>query len=123
VLALVLFFSITLLPAMCFAQDQEMSRDQELAQEQVTAKKSAPHRSRIGIGVKMSTLGAGIEFATPLTSHSNLRTGFNIFDYSQPFDTHGITYKGQLSLRSAQINYELVPFSRRVSSEPRCAYL
>ena len=109
-LAFVLFFSISLLPAICFAQDQKISRGQEITQEQVIAKKSAPRRSRIGIGVKMSTLGAGIEFATPITSRSNFRTGFNIFDYSQPFDTDGITYKGRLSLRSAQINYDWFPF-------------
>lgn len=109
-LALVLSFSISLLPAICFAQDHQISRQQELTQGQVIAKKSVPHRSRIGIGVKMSTLGAGIEFATPITSRSNLRTGFNIFDYSQPFDTDGITYQGRLSLRSAQINYDWFPF-------------
>lgn len=109
-LALVVLFSISVLSTLCFAQDQEISRERELAQEQVTANKAAPHRSRIGIGVKMSTLGAGIEFAMPITSRSNLRTGFNIFDHSQPFDTDGITYNGRLSLRSAQINYDWFPF-------------
>jgi hypothetical protein len=35
--------------------------------------------SRIGIGVKISTQGAGIEVATPLAGKFNMRGGFNMF--------------------------------------------
>jgi hypothetical protein len=109
VFALILLLSLVSLPVLCAAQ--EAASEPEAVQENIiSTKRPNQHHSRVGIGFKMSTLGAGIEFATRLTSRSNLRTGFNIFDYSRPFDTDGITYKGQLNLRSAQINYDWFPF-------------
>lgn len=90
----ILLFSSILLPALCIAQELQ------------SAKNSAVHFSRVGIGLKVSSLGAGIEMATRLTHRSNLRTGFNILDYERPFDNDGITYTGKLHLRSAQVNYD-----------------
>jgi len=66
--------------------------------------------SRLGIGVKISLLGAGVEAATPITANSNLRGGFNIFSYDQNFNEDGITYDGQLRLRSAEAHYDWFPF-------------
>ncbi len=66
--------------------------------------------SRLGIGVKISTLGPGIEAATPVTANSNLRGGFNMFSYDHNFTEDGITYDGQLRLRSAEAHYDWFPF-------------
>lgn len=57
----------------------------------------------------MSSLGAAVETAVPVTQHSNLRSAFNIFVYGQPFETDGITYKGELNFRSVQANYDWFP--------------
>jgi hypothetical protein len=38
----------------------------------------------IGVAIKASLLGAGVEAATPLTLHSNLRAGFNMFSQLSP---------------------------------------
>jgi hypothetical protein len=46
----------------------------------------AATESHIGIGVKMSTLGAGIEAAIPITSKANIRGGFSISSYSRGLD-------------------------------------
>ena len=35
----------------------------------------------VGVGVKVSTLGLGVEAATAVTEHSNVRAGFNGFNY------------------------------------------
>jgi hypothetical protein len=83
---------------------------QEIVQPEDTTKKTAPHLSNFGVGLKMSTLGAGVEFATRVTRSSNLRAGFNMFIYGRPFDTDGITYTGEFYLRSAQVNYDWFPF-------------
>jgi hypothetical protein len=88
-----LFFSSIVLPRMCSAQ----------------ADSTKPF-SRLGIGVKISLLGAGVEAATPITANSNLRGGFNIFSYDQNFNEDGITYDGQLRLRSAEAHYDWFPF-------------
>ena len=83
---------------------------QEMVEHQQIIRKPARHSSRLGIGVKMSTLGAGVEFATRVTARSNLRTAFNVFTYGRPFDTEGITFQGELNLRSAQVNFDWFPF-------------
>lgn len=62
--------------------------------------------SRVGIGVKISTLGAGIEVATPLAGKFNVRGGFNMFRYSRPFTNNGIQYQGQLQFQSAEAHLD-----------------
>jgi hypothetical protein len=62
--------------------------------------------SRVGIGVKISTLGAGIEVATPLAGKFNLRGGFNMFRYSRPITNNGIQYQGQLQFQSAEAHLD-----------------
>ena len=66
--------------------------------------------SRIGIGVKVSTLGVGIEAATPLAGKLNVRGGFNMFRYSRPFTDSGIQYDGQLHFQSAEAHLDWFPF-------------
>jgi len=61
---------------------------------------------RFGVGIKVSTLGAGIEAATAVTRKSNVRVGFNDFSYSDTFNKDGIAYGGTLNLRSFQANYD-----------------
>lgn len=62
--------------------------------------------SRVGIGVKMSTLGAGIEVATPLARKFNVRGGFNMFRYSRPITNNGIQYDGNLQFQSAEAHLD-----------------
>jgi len=79
--------------------------------------KSAPKESgqiafsKIGIGVKISTLGAGIEVATPLAGKFNLRGGFNMFRYNRPITDNGIHYDGQLQFQSAEAHLDWFVFS------------
>ena len=72
-----------------------------------------PHKSsysKIGIGVKISTLGAGIEVATPLARKFNLRGGFNMFRYDRNITNNGIKYSGQLQFQSAEAHLDYFPF-------------
>ena len=62
------------------------------------------------IGLKFSTLGAGIDAAVPVTYHSNLRFGFNAFNYSRDERQDGILYSGEISFRSVQATYDWFPF-------------
>lgn len=74
---------------------------------QSAAPLAEPHKSpRIGIGLKASTLGAGIEAATAVTRRSNVRVGLNAFDYSTGFNRDGIHYNGKLNLRSVGVFYD-----------------
>ncbi len=66
--------------------------------------------SKIGIGLKISTLGAGIEVATPLAGKLNLRGGFNMFRYDRGITSNGIHYAGQLQFQSAEAHLDYFPF-------------
>jgi hypothetical protein len=66
--------------------------------------------SKIGIGVKVSTLGVGIETATPLAGKLNLRGGFNMFRYGRAITDNGIHYDGQLRFQSAEAHLDFFPF-------------
>lgn len=61
---------------------------------------------RLGIGVKVSTLGLGVEAATGVTRSSNLRAGFNGLNYTHSFIKDGIHYEGTGALRSIEIHYD-----------------
>jgi hypothetical protein len=66
---------------------------------------------RIGVGVNASILlGVGIQGAVELTPQTNVRGGFNFFDYSTTVNKSGFTVDGQLHLRSAEALYDWYPF-------------
>jgi hypothetical protein len=66
--------------------------------------------SKIGIGVKVSTLGVGVEAAVPVLHKLNIRAGGNFINYSQPFHKDGVTYNGSLSWRSGEASVDWFPF-------------
>lgn len=61
---------------------------------------------RLGAGAKISTLGIGFEAATGVTENSNVRGGFNFFNYDQNFTRDGIKYDADLRLRSVEVHYD-----------------
>lgn len=67
--------------------------------------------SKVGVGVRMSLLGAGIEAATPITYHTNLRVGFNTFSYSRGFTNDGTNYAASLNFRSFETHFDWFPFA------------
>ena len=74
--------------------------------------------SRIGVGVRLSTLGAGGEVGVALADKLNVRGGFNIFQYSRGFNHDGITYKGQLNLRSGEAHLDWYPIGHTFHLSP-----
>ena len=68
--------------------------------------------------MRVSTLGVGAEAATSLTRSLNLRGGFNLFSYNRGFTHDGITYKGQLNLRSGELHVDWYPFGHGFHLSP-----
>jgi hypothetical protein len=66
--------------------------------------------SRLGVGAKVSTLGVGLEVATPLWYRANVRVGGNFFNYSDNFSQDGFKYNASLHFRSAQASLDWYPF-------------
>ena len=85
-----------------------------------------PHPSQrdtghVGLGVRLSTLGAGAEAAVSLTNRLNLRRGFNLFQYSRRFSHDGISYKGKLNLRSGEAHLDWYPLGYAFHLSPGCS--
>ena len=62
-----------------------------------------------GVGVKLSTLGIGFDGAVATTDRSNVRVGFNFFNFNHDFDNDGITFAGHLKLRSVTAQFDWFP--------------
>jgi len=66
--------------------------------------------SKVGVGVKMSLLGIGVEAAIPVTYRTNVRAGFNTFSYSRGFTNDGTNYAASLTFRSFETHFDWFPF-------------
>jgi len=66
--------------------------------------------SKVGIGVKLSTLGVGVEAAIPVFGKLNVRGGGNFINYNHPFHQDGINYDGTLVMRSGEASLDWFPF-------------
>jgi len=97
-----------------FAQENSFTVSDTAALAEAPPKSAREGRwdlGKMGIGVKISPLGAGIEVATSLTQRSNLRGGFNVFQYNRTFTNDGVNYRGQIDFRSAEVHYDWFLFS------------
>ena len=60
----------------------------------------------VGAGVDASTLGIGVQVAAEVLPRANVRVGFNFFNYAGSLTSDGISYTGNLNLRSANANFD-----------------
>jgi hypothetical protein len=67
--------------------------------------------SGVAVGAKVGLLGVGVEVATPLSYHLNLRAGGNFFSYSDTLTSDGITYDAALRFRSAEASVDWFPLA------------
>jgi hypothetical protein len=128
-------FSILMLAAICCAQpspvltesddhasNSTVGNSPDVAQpnneaEAVVEQSPAPVQnqhmfaSKVGVGVRVSLLGIGVEAATPVTYHTNLRFGFNTFSYSRGFTNDGTNYAATLNFRSFETHFDWFPFA------------
>jgi len=67
--------------------------------------------STAGVAVTVGFLGIGGQVAVPLSERTNLRGEGNFFSYnSATYTNNGISYKGTLKLRSAEMLLDWFPF-------------
>jgi hypothetical protein len=96
----------------------------EIATRSDSSDQQAPRQTKrgeaglMGVEVRLSTLGAGAEVGVSLSNRLNVRGGFNIFQYSRGFDHDGITYKGQLNLRSGEAHLDWYPLGHTFHLSP-----
>jgi len=73
---------------------------------------------RVGIGVKASLLGGGVELAVRTAPRANVRAGFNIFSYSRGFSQDGFAYNGELSFKTFEAHYDFFPSAKNFHLSP-----
>lgn len=107
--------SSSLAPASTFAANDfslyaPLAPSLALAPAPVPPPPDVPILSRFGVGVKVSTLGAGVEAAFKVIPHLNIRGGFNDFSYSDTINTNGFSANANLVLRSVEghVDYFLI---------------
>ncbi len=66
--------------------------------------------SRFGFGVGISPLGIGLQTATNINNHLNVRATGSFFNYNTSFTTSGITADAKLNLASAGAALDYYPF-------------
>ena len=80
---------------------------------------TARRESRLaGVGIRLSTLGAGAEVGVSLSNRLNVRGGVNIFQYNRGFNHDGVTYQGQLNLRSVEAHLDWYPLGHTFHLSP-----
>ena len=84
----------------------------QLAHAQAASGGSAADKPAVGIAVKASTLGVGVDAAVRVHSKVNLRGTFNFLSMSHDFQNtdDNITYVGDLSFRSIAATVDYFPF-------------
>jgi hypothetical protein len=66
--------------------------------------------SAVGIQLKAGVAGIGIDLATPLAQHLNLRGGGSFAVYNAGYDIDGISLEGKVNLSSANVSLDWYPF-------------
>ncbi len=64
-----------------------------------------------GLGVKASTLGAGIEYERQFNENLGMRLGVNYFQIDSDFDVGDISYDANVDLQSASAVVDWYPFA------------
>jgi hypothetical protein len=100
------------------AQPANTSAAPAVEQTPAPPQKTQVPGSHVGVGVKVSLLGVGVEAATPITYRTNLRVGFNAFGYSRGFSNDGINYNADLTFRSFETHFDWFPFAGRFHLSP-----
>lgn len=120
-----IFVNCGLLAAIClpaFSQSATPESDPASAVPAAAVQPPAPIKStdpgRVGVGVKVSLLGAGAEAAVRVTHRTNVRAGFNMIQYNRTFDKDGISYAGQLNFKTFEAHYDIFPWAKSFHVSP-----
>jgi len=124
--AFLILTSVELSPSACWAQTAagagadtvNVSSPAPPADPQPPQARGSRVLPKLGIGVKVSLLGAGLEAAIPVGGKVNVRGGFNAISYNRTLTKDGITYTGNLSWRSGEANLDLFPFGHGFHLSP-----
>jgi hypothetical protein len=82
----------------------------DIARSPIPMGRSIRPFSVLAIGVTSGSGGIGVEFATPLADHLNLRTSGSYFSYYSQFTSDGLNVNGRMLARSINTSIDYFPF-------------
>lgn len=82
------------------------------------AKPASGDSGYAGVGVKVSSLGVGVEAAARVAHKVNVRAGVNVLGYTRNFSKDGITYDGHLDFRTFEGHVDFFPWARGFHVSP-----
>lgn len=106
------------LVACAYGQSSSGQADNPPAAPSSSRAKSSSSDPVVGIGIKGSLLGGGVEVAARVTHRTNVRAGFNYFSYSRGFNKDSIAYNGQLNFKTVEAHYDIFPFAGKFHVSP-----
>jgi hypothetical protein len=74
--------------------------------------------SGFAVGVNAGVLGIGVESATTLSRHLNLRAGSHFLNLNESLSDSGVNYDANLHFRSAQASVDWFPWARSFHLSP-----
>lgn len=77
-----------------------------------------PPFSRVGLSLSAGLGGAGLDVATSLSRHFNLRAGAEYFSYSTTFQDQGANIAIQLRAQSGHASFDYFPFTNQFRLSP-----
>jgi hypothetical protein len=87
----------------------------------VNSERSRPFSS-VQVGLKVSTLGAGVDLSTPLSRHFALRGQFNLTSFDYLFNIDGVDYDSRFNLRSGSAGIDWYPTRHSLRISPGVLY-
>jgi hypothetical protein len=73
------------------------------------AQELGPH-SKVGVAVKVGTMGVGVDAAFPVLERANVRVGVNTFTFNRDFENDGTALAASLRMRSVSASFDYFPF-------------
>ena len=98
--------SVVFASSVAFAAE-ENGGDEGTAAAQFRPRPISNGEPRFAVGVKVGTLGIGVQAGTALGSRINVRGGANFFSYKDSITEDGVIYNGTLQLRSVEAKLDL----------------
>jgi hypothetical protein len=102
-----IFSNMFSLPSQCQTTVPQDQAPPAAERRQLSGENDPGH---FGVGVRLSSLGLGLEAAVRVSDRSNLRAGFNVLGLSHTFTKDGIAYHGHLNFKTFEAHYDFFPW-------------
>jgi hypothetical protein len=106
--------------ALLFASTLQLFAQEPLPTARMPEESTSSHP--FGVGLKISSLGPGVEVGAGITQSVNLRVGASFFNYNIDDSRDGVTYNGDFKLHTLEAHLDWFPFKGNFHVGPGVLY-